>query len=105
MQNMRRFVGRRNYPLRRTRLLVGGLYATVQGDDDSIADLSRTQFQAFPEVEAIRRQEADPALGDAALEIRLRPPVPFEHARIVVEQTAEEAGVVLSTLTYSHLER
>jgi hypothetical protein len=103
--NVRRFVGRRNAPLRGATTLIDSLSVTVQGDEDSIVDFNRTLLNRFPDIETIGRGPAENATGDATLQLRFRPPMPVEHARRALEETARETGVILSLRTYSKSSR
>ncbi len=96
-QNASWSAGQRNSPLRGTNTFVDELSTTVQGDEDSISNFIRTLLRNFPSVE-IGRKRADSALGDATLQLKFQSAVSIAHAVRVLEETARETGVILSTV-------
>lgn len=102
-KNKRIFFGR-NSPPRHTNTLVDSVSATLRGDEDSITVFSRRLLSNFPRILTLSREPTDSVASDVKLELTFRPPVPFEDASRILEETAREAGVILVALTYTHSE-
>jgi len=92
-----------NRPLSSSHTRVSDLYVRVYGDEDSITEFRRNLFRHMAGLATIDSKPAgDDMLGDVAIELRFRSPVPVEHAARILETTAEHANVVLASVTYSH---
>jgi predicted nucleic acid-binding protein len=100
-RNVRRFLGQRNSPLKRTETLIDSLSVTVRGYERNIDKLINTLLRAFPDIDVVSLKPSEDALGDGTLELTFRTPVTFEHTRTILEETARATGVVLSSLSYS----